>query len=886
MFETIAMRVCTPLTETPLGRLGAASATRGTRSSPGWGKIWFQRSSHRYSNIFVESFISSEVNASDHATLIETLVNSSPKEALEELEKYELEKLMRISFATREQLPRSGVITFSPKAFIPLTRLCRDSCQYCTFVMEPQEGRKIYMSVDEVLEVAHLGQSQGCTEALLTLGDKPELKYPQAAEELKSLGYQSTVEYVKVCAGAILDNTRLIPHINAGILTESELIELRMVSGSMGLMLESTNPNLMEPGMPHHLCPDKDPRKRLEVLDLAGKHQIPFTTGLLVGIGDTRLDRIDGLLKIRDSHRRYGHIQEVIIQNFIPKINTGMGKLEASSLEEILFTVCACRLIMPYQNIQVPPNLLSDWKILIDAGVNDFGGISPGVTPDFVNPEKPWPSIVALSKSVAESNKILLPRLPIYPEYVDCQESQVQWISSYGQSSPMRSVLNMIDGNGYVRGTEWYAGMKSDEKVKPHFELEEQIHTDGKSQGNKVPAIPKMKIKKNAVSISIDRSGSIQGCHLPDSSFVKENLIERSFTDDGFSIPEIVSLFSARGKDFETVVNAADEVRQLMNGDEVSYVINRNINYTNICEYGCKFCAFSKGSKDADLRGSPYLLSSEEISNRTIEAVEAGATEVCMQGGIHPSFTGEDYIRILSAAKAACPDVHVHAFSPLEISHGATTLGLSIIDYLGILRDAGLGSLPGTAAEILNERVRMSLCPDKLTSQEWIDIIMAAHSVGLKTTSTIMFGHIDTYLDWAEHLLTLRDIQKQTLGITEFVPLPFVHMEAPIYRKGYSRAGPTLHESILMHAVSRLVLNPFIPNIQASWVKMGPEKASELLKAGCNDMGGTLMNESITRAAGAQFGQLQTEEEMVTLISKAGRMAYQRSTLYNKISIN
>ena len=829
------------------------------------------------------SSISDEISTSESERLKASLESSSPKAVLRALEEYDLDQLMQMSQEARDQLPRGRTITFSPKVFIPLTRLCRDSCSYCTFVMAPQEARKVYMSIDEVLDIAYLGQSQGCTEALLTLGDKPEAKYPQAAAELKTLGYSSTIEYVKACAAAILENTRLIPHINAGILSEEEIIDLKKVSGSMGLMLESTSYALMEPGMPHYLCPDKDPKARMRVLELAGRHQVPFTTGLLVGIGDNRLDRIDGLLQIRECDRKYGNIQEIIIQNFVPKVNTAMRNTIASSLEEILFTICACRLIMPYQNIQVPPNLLDDWTILIDAGVNDFGGISPGVTPDFVNPEKPWPSIVKLSKSISKSNKILLPRLPIYPEFIDSQENVIKWVSSAGQKSPMRSILHSIDGNGYVRGGAWYAGLKSNEDLKTNHQMNEIKYDTSKSQGDKVPAIPRMKIKNNAASISLDKSGSLKGCYIPNSNLSKGILVEKAFSDEGFSLTDILELFSARGKDFEIVVSAADQVRHLTNGEQVSYVINRNINYTNICEYACKFCAFSKGSRDEDLRGSPYLLSSEEISERTREAVNAGATEVCMQGGIHPSFTGEDYIRILSAAKTACPAVHVHAFSPLEISHGARTLGLSSVEFLDILRDAGLGSLPGTAAEILTDRVRNYLCPDKLNSQEWIEIIMAAHSVGLKTTSTIMFGHIDTYTDWAEHLLTLRNIQKETFGITEFVPLPFVHMESPIYRAGFSRAGPTLHESILMHSVSRLVLSPFITNIQASWVKMGPEKASDLLKAGCNDMGGTLMNESITRAAGAQFGQLQTEKDMMRLISDAARIPYQRNTLYQKI---
>ena len=684
---------------------------------------------------------------------------ATPEEALRLLESYSLDDLVSMAGERRDALPTGDRMTFSPKVFLPVTRLCRDKCSYCTFVREPQEGRNVYMTIDEIIQTARLGERQGCTEALVTLGDKPELLYPQAADELRSLGYASTIEYVKACAAAILEETSLIPHVNPGVMTEDELLELRPVAASMGLMLESTSRALLEPGMPHHGCPDKDPTIRLKVLELAGRHKVPWTTGILVGIGDTRRDRIDGLLKIRDLHRKYGHIQEIIIQNFVPKENTPMRDVEGATLGEMLFTVAACRLLMPDQNIQVPPNLSEDWSILIDAGINDFGGISPGITPDYVSPEKPWPSLALLSETVSRANKMLLPRTCVYPSYIQDYDTCIEWLSFSRRASPLRSVLRAVDGDGYVRASRWYPGkrdgadeeetietigtftaVESSEELKSRAVPRRSVPlAQGDAQSTniesvrRISAVPRVRLTKNSSSVRIDSTGSLEGCSTPQTRLDKDALVERALSNGSFSKGDIIRLFRARGRDFETVLKAADAVRQHMNGDDVSFVINRNINYTNVCEYGCKFCAFSKGSKADDLRGPSYLLDEGEIEVRVREAIEGGATEVCMQGGIHPSFTGQDYLRILNVVKASFPEVHVHAFSPLEITHGAKTLDMTNKAFLRLLKDAGLGSLPGTAAEVLTDPVRRRLCPDKLSAQEWIDVIKDAHEVGLPT---------------------------------------------------------------------------------------------------------------------------------------------------------
>jgi FO synthase len=712
-------------------------------------------------------------------------------------------------------------VTYSPKVFIPLTKLCRDVCHYCTFARPPRRGERAYMSEDEVLEVARAGAAAGCREALFTLGDKPELRYRAAREELAALGCETTLEHLARCARLVMEETGLLPHLNPGIMSREDLAALREVSVSMGLMLETASDRLSQRGLPHHGSPDKVPARRLETIALAGELSIPFTTGILIGIGETRLERIEALAAIAELAERHGHVQEVIVQNFRAKPDTKMAAHPEPSLDELLWTAAAARLVLPPTvHVQCPPNLsYDDFPRLLDAGIDDWGGVS-SVTVDHVNPEAPWPEIERLGDATQAAGLSLAPRLAIYPEYVG---ELGRWTDPCVASH----VLRAADGDGLARDDRWAAG----------------AHTP-------IPFTP-----RDALPVD---------------------------TADELGEDEIVRLFEARGEEAHRVFAAADALRREVSGDTVTYVVTRNVNYTNVCYFRCGFCAFSKGRLAANLRGRPYLVPNAEIVRRAHEAWDRGAVEVCLQGGIHPGFTGETYLEICRAIKAELPDLHVHAFSALEVWQGAATLGLPLEDYLAALRDVGLASLPGTAAEILDDEIRRVICPDKVSTAQWLRVHDAAHRVGLRSTTTVMFGHVDGPRSWARHLIELREQQRSTGGFTEFVPLPFVHMEAPMYLRGEARPGPTFREAMLMHAVGRLALHPWITNVQASWVKLGVEGAQAVLRAGANDLGGTLMNESISRAAGADHGQEFPPEAMEAAIRAIGRTPRQRTTLYGE----
>jgi FO synthase len=727
-------------------------------------------------------------------------------------------------------------ITYSPKVFIPLTMLCQDRCGYCTFAKAPARLDSPYLTPDDVLAIARAGAAAGCSEALFTLGERPEQRYPIAAAWLADHGYQSTVEYLVAMCQLVVDETGLLPHANAGALSVEELARLRPASASQGMMLESLNGDLEC----HRGSPDKTPERRLATLEAAGQLGIPFTTGILVGIGESRRDRITALEAIAAAHRRWGHVQEVIVQNFLPKAGTAMHRTPPCRPAEYLWSIAAARLLLPADvHLQAPPNLSDDFGTLLAAGIDDWGGVSP-VTADHVNPERPWPALDRLNWVTEAAGFALAPRLTIYPSFA---LSPSEWLDE-----AMRfPVLDRADAEGLARepGELWYSGADPE---PPHL----------------VP-----------VPAGQARAGGAVG-----------EVLAGVLLGHEVGVDEIVTLFSARGPEVAAVADVADELRVSRAGDAVTWVANRNINYTNVCTFKCRFCAFSKGPLSLNLRGSPYLLELDEITRRVVEAEAEGATEVCLQGGIHPKFDGDYYLEVIKAVRAGSDKIHIHGFTALEVTEGARRLGEPLAAYLQRLMAAGLKTLPGTAAEILDDEIRAVLCPDKVNTEEWLEAHRTAHSVGLRSNITIMFGSIEHPVNWARHLVRTRELQKETGGFTEFVPLPFVHMAAPIYLQRHSRRGPTFRESLLMHAVGRIAYHGWVPNIQASWVKMGLSGAAQLLQSGCNDLGGTLMDENISRAAGASHGQRMDEATFRALVEgiPGGRRLEQRTTLYDRVA--
>ncbi len=793
----------------------------------------------------------------------------------------QLDDLLRSAARVRdsglEAAGRPGVVTYSRKVFIPLTRLCRDRCHYCTFATTPHRVPSPYLSPDEVLAIASDGAAQGCKEALFTLGDRPESRWPQAREWLDAHGYDDTLSYVRAMAIRVLEETGLLPHLNPGVLTWQEMQRLKPVAPSMGMMLETTATRLWsQPGGPHYGSPDKDPAVRLRVLHDAGRTSVPFTTGVLVGIGETLSERVETLFAIRAIARQYGGVQEVIVQNFRAKPDTAMRRSADLEAEEYLATVAVARLVLGAKmRLQAPPNLSEPDDIvrLLQAGVDDWGGVSP-LTPDHVNPERPWPEVERLRALTTDAGYQLRERLAVQPEYIAAGDP---WIDP--RVLPHVRALAAADGlaregtcpSGHVWQEPDGGSLASSGRVDLHASVDDVGRTtDRRSDFDEVYGDWQVLREQLSTAPAVRRF----------DADVLAALRRAAEDPAGVSDEQALALFGAQGQELDALCRLADDVRRDVVGDVVTYVVNRNINFTNVCYTGCRFCAFAQRRSDADA----YTLSLDQVADRVREAWDVGATEVCMQGGIHPDLPGSAYFDIARAVKQAAPDIHLHAFSPMEVVNGASRTDLSIREWLQQARDAGLDSVPGTAAEILDDDVRWVLTKGKLPTASWIEVITTAHELGIPTTSTMMYGHVDEPRHWVAHLRLLAQIQDQTGGFTEFVPLPFVHTMSPIYLAGLARPGPTLEENRAVHAMARLLLHGRIANIQTSWVKLGPEGCQTMLQGGVNDLGGCLMEETISRMAGSAHGSSKTVAELEAMALALGRPVRQRSTTYGAVT--
>ncbi|MDX1510388.1 MAG: bifunctional FO biosynthesis protein CofGH [Nitriliruptorales bacterium] len=812
----------------------------------------------------------------------------------------DLDRLLEVAGSIRDRAPWLNPaaggrrrVTYSRKVFIPLTHLCRDTCGYCTFAWPPKGDVPAFLSPDQVLEIARAGQAAGCREALFTLGDRPEDRYPAAREWLEARGYDSTLAYLRSVAILVIEETGLLPHLNPGVMSWTEMATLKPVAPSMGIMLESASPRLLAKGLPHWNSPDKDPAVRLRTIEDAGRLSIPFTSGILIGIGETLTERIDALFELRSLHRRYGHVQEVIVQNFRAKPDTAMRNHPEPSFEDLLATVATARIVLgPTVHLQAPPNLSpAHYPAILRAGIDDWGGVSP-VTPDHVNPEMPWPAIEELTAHSSAEGFELVERLCVYPEYVTQPDP---WLAGR-MRVPVAALADAASGladpavpprpqrwqdpeTEYTATTDAMDAVISGDEAggsaadgrnarSANWDDADELH---RAVFGDVHVIAEGLVASNAPRVE----GPARSRIRPDVSAALTKAQSGTVLDD----EEALLLFETSGVELDALAQAADEVRAERVGDTVTYVVNRNLNFTNICYTGCRFCAFAQRRDDPDA----YNLSLVEIADRVEEAQVLGATEVCIQGGIHPDLPGDYYFQVLDAVKARCPDIHVHGYSPMEVVNGATRLGVSIRDWLVEARAHGIGSLPGTAAEILDDEIRWVLTKGKLPTSAWIEVVTTAHDLGIPTTSTMMYGHVDEPHHWVAHLKLLRSLQEQTGGFTEFVPLPFVHQLAPVYLAGIARPGPSWEDNRRVHAVARLLLAGAIDNIQVSWVKMGLDRAVDILNGGANDLGGTLMEETISRMAGSQHGIRQSAEDLAATARRAGRTAAQRDTLYRLV---
>ena len=806
----------------------------------------------------------------------------------------ELDQLVAIAGRVRDaglaEVGRSGVVTYSPKVFIPLTKLCRDRCHYCTFVTDPaslrRQGESEYLSIAEVVELARQGAAAGCAEALFTLGDAPEDRWPQAREWLSAAGYDSTTDYLRACAIAVLEETGLLPHLNPGVMSWEQLRRLRPVAPSMGMMLETSSRRLFEtPGEVHYGSPDKDPALRLGVLADAGRQAIPFTTGVLLGIGETDAELVDSILAIRGSHRDHGHIQEVLLQNFRAKADTAARDRPDLAADRHVAAVAVARLLLgPAMRVQIPPNLSEPDTVLrlIAAGADDLGGISP-VTIDHVNPERPWPHLQRLDEDLAAAGWQLTPRLTVHPPYA----LDARWVDSRlsAHVAALATPTGLLAQPVTPRPLPW-------QQPDPGYEEFAAAAAGGRvdlavaidDSGRRTETRSDMDTVYGDWHRIAEQAGRTRSMPERISTDVRAALAQAERDPASLAEPDsaaaAVALMSCDGPALTALCSLADTVRADTVGDPVTYVVNRNLNFTNVCYTGCRFCAFAQRESDED----SFTLSLAQVGDRVDEAAAAGATEICMQGGIHPDLPGTAYFDLAAEVKRRQPDLHLHAFSPMEVINGAARSQLAISEWLSRARQAGVDSLPGTAAEILDDEVRWVLTKGKLPAAEWIEVITTAHSLGIPTSATMMYGHVDRPDHWVAHLRTIRGIQERTGGFTEFVPLPFVHQQSPIYLAGVARPGPTVQENRAVHAMSRLMLHGAIDNIQCSWVKLGPTGCGVMLRGGANDLGGTLMEETISRMAGSGHGSAMTASELADIATAIGRPAQQRTTNYHKVA--
>jgi FO synthase len=790
---------------------------------------------------------------------------------------------------------RPGIITYSRKVFIPLTRLCRDRCGYCTFVTVPGRLASPYLPPDEVLKIAADGAALGCKEALFTLGDRPEARWPQARQWLDAHGYDDTLSYVRAMAIRVLEETGLLPHLNPGVLSWQDFQRLKPVAPSMGMMLETTAARLFtEKGGPHFGSPDKDPKVRLRVLEDAGRSAVPFTTGILIGIGETRRERADSIFAIRQVAREYGGVQEVIVQNFRAKPDTKMRDAPDAELGELAATIAVARLVLgPAARIQAPPNLIGDqYALMLGAGIDDWGGVSP-LTPDHVNPERPWPQIDDLARRTAAAGFALRERLTIYPDYI--REPWLDPRLSGHVAALADPATGLADQTAMPRGLPWQEPDGGWGDSSGRTDLHVTIDTTGRTRDRRDDFAEVYgdwdevgaRIEPAARRAAPAAAGTAAGAAGPAAASaplpprrlraeVRAALRHAERDPAAITDADALALLDAAGPELEALAGLADALRRDVNGDDVTYVVNRNINFTNVCYTGCRFCAFAQRRTDADA----YTLSLEQVGDRALEAWQAGATEVCMQGGIHPDLPGTAYFDLAAQVRRRCPDVHVHAFSPMEVMNGSARTGLSVREWLVRAREAGVDSLPGTAAEILDDEVRWVLTKGKLPAAAWIEVITTAHELGIPTSATMMYGHVDTPAHWVGHLRVIRSIQERTGGFTEFVLLPFVHASSPIYLAGLARPGPTRRENRAVHAVSRLLLHGAVSSIQCSWVKLGDQGCRDVLAGGVNDLGGTLMEETISRMAGSVNGSYKTISQLTEMVAPTGRPVRQRTTTY------